>query len=242
MIAYREILRAAGLRSNAIEGVTASQIEASYTATPLTSADLGSPDFPYSSVVDSLISVLGKIVRAYAFVQNHPFRNFNLSQTASIAHNAVIPSTNSVGYPIVGVYGAIRNASSGAVMTNMNEQIIDTIVSNTDSFLKGTYDYFAITGDRLKHTAQNAVIDVCTFSDTVIRTGIAADGDAPIPDACYDIAVAGLISTLFIDDSYVNQAQAASVYFENQLQEIKSGAASFMPAPNFITSPTQAVS
>jgi len=241
-IAYREILRRAGLPANTIVGVTSAEIEAAYTTSPLTSTQLSSSDFPYSVVVDSLVATIGKIVRAYAFAPNHPFRTYNLSQTANIANNGVIPSVDSASNPIVGGYGTVRNAVSGVVMTNQPEQIIDTIVSNTDSFLRGTYDYFAITSDRLKHTAANAVIDVCTLNDTTIRASIAANGNAPIPDACYDIAVAGLISTLFIDDSYLSQAQANAQYFENQLNEIKNGAVAFMSAPTFVTSQAPAIS
>ena len=139
----------AGIKANAVAGVTASQIEASYTTSPITATQLGSPDFPFSNIKDALVSVIGRIIRAYASVPNHPFRTYNLSQTDDIAHKGLIPSVDSAGKPIIGVYGAIRDSSDGEALTEMPEQIISGLVTNPDTFLKGDYYGYKIVSDRL---------------------------------------------------------------------------------------------
>src|SRR5262249_15901664 len=155
---------------------------------------------------DALVSVLGRIIRTYASVPNHPFRAYNLSQTASIAHKGLIPSVDASSKPIVGIYGAIRDASDGEILTKMPAQIIQTIIENPDVQLRGDYYHYEIIDDRLHHTRTNAKIDVVTFSAPDILTSIGANGDAPIPDACLDVAWTGLVSTLFIDDEFLGQA------------------------------------
>jgi len=232
----------AGIKSNAIAGVTSSQIESNYTTSPLTSTQLGSADFPLSAIKDALVSVLGRIIRTYAGVPNHPFRTNNLSQTADIAHKALIPSTDSAGKNIVGVYGAIKDSSDGELLTEMPEQIISGIVTNADTFLKGDYYGYKIIDGRLHHTRTNAKIDVVTFSASDILTSIGANGDAPIPDACLDIAWTGLVSTLFVDDEFIQQSQMCAQYFENCLSEMKSGAAAFAPAPVLVSSQAPGIS
>lgn len=236
-LAYRQILRMASLKINGIVGTTKTNLESAYMTTPLTATQIGNTDFTISMLSDLLVAVVGRIVRSYAMVPNHPFRTNNVSQTANIAHKGLIPSVNSASKPIVGVYGAIRNSTTGEVMTEAPVQIIRSIIDNTDSRLKGTYDYYAQMGDRLEHTAANAVIDVCTFDTVTELAAIAANGAAPIPDALLDVASSGLVASLVIDDEFVSQSQLHAAYFERCLEEMRTGVSGFMPSPNQLTSP-----
>lgn len=239
-IPYRQILRRAGIAVTAVTGTTAATLEAAYTTSPLTSTQIGNTDFPFSTIKDSLVSVIGTIIRAYASVPNHPFRAYNVSQTASIAHKGLIPSTNSATKPIVGVYGAIRDASTGEECTEQPIQIINSIRDSSDLLLQ--HYYFKQVGERLWHTRTNVVMDVCTFSASDELAAIAANGDAPIPDALFDAAWTGLVSTLFVDDDFVNQASACAQYVQNILADIAQNKTSFMPAPVLISSQAPAIS
>lgn len=240
-IPYSQILRMAGMKANAIAGITAANIDSNYQVTPITNTQLGSADFPFSAIKDALVSVLGRIIRRYASVPNHPFRAFNLSQTGDIAHKGLIPSTDASSKPIVGVYGAIKDSSDGEVLTKMPVQIIAGIVENPNSQLKGSYYHYEIIDDRLHHTRTNAKIDVVTFSASDILANIPS-GNAPIPDACLDMAWTGLVSTLFVDDEFLGQAQMCGQYFENCLAEMKAGAVSFAPAPVMTASQAPGIS
>lgn len=241
-IPYRQIFRRAGIAVTAVTGTTASALTTNYLTSPLTSTQIGNTDFPFPVIADSLVSVIGTIVRAYASVPNHPFRTYNISQTSNIAHKGLIPSANSAGTPIVGVYGAIRDSSSGEECTEQPAQIIRTIIDNNNSALLRQYYHFKQVGDRLWHTRANVVMDVCTFSASDELTAINANGNAPIPDALLDAAWAGLVSTLFVDDEFITQAQMCGQYFQGVLSDIAQNKTSFLPAPVLQSSQQPAIS
>jgi hypothetical protein len=219
-------------RIRAITGTTPTALETAYLTTPLTTAEIGNVNFTLSMIKDNLVSVIGTIVRAYASVPNHPWRVVSLSQTANIANRALIPAANSAGRPIVGVYGAIRAAADGRVLTKQPVQLIESLLAGiVDESVRGTYHYYDIVDGRLIHTATNAVIDVCTFDAATELAAIGTNGNAPIPDAALDLAWAGLVSNLVVDDEWVGQAQAHRNYFESEIARVMSGAASVAPAP-----------
>lgn len=241
-IPYRQILRTAAVKVTAVTGKTATALETAYLTSPLTTTQIGTVNFTKAMISDLLISVVGKIVRTYAFVPNHPFRTYNITQTASIAHKAAIPSVDASGNPIVGVWGAIRDVDTGDELTEQPSQIIQTIVDNTDSFLKADYFYFKQVGDRLWHTRPAAQIDVVTFNASEELTTLNANGDAPIPDAVLDLAWTGLCAGLFVDDSFIQQAQSCSNYFNGGLADMAAGKTAFLPAPVLENSQMTAIS
>lgn len=230
-VPYREILRMAAVKVGAVIGTTATAIEAAYITSPLTTTQIGSVNFTISAIKDNLVSVIGRIVRAYASVPNQPFRAYNVSQTAGIANRGLIPSVNSAGKPIVGVYGAFRDATTFEALTEQPLQIIKTVVDDTDNFLDGEYYYFKQVGERLYHTRTSVIGDVCTFSASDEFTAIGANGTAPIPDALLDVAAMGLIASLFVDEEFTAQSSACAQYFEGALAEMQAGKTAFLPAP-----------
>jgi len=240
--AYKTMMRQAALRTNGVIGVTASQIESAYTTSPLTTTQVGKTDFNFTAIKDACISSVARLVRAYANVSGHPFRNTNLTQSAAISHKGLLPSTDSSGYSIVGTYGAIRDTSSGNICTEQPVQIIDTIVSDTGDFLKDSYYYYKIAGERIYHTCSSVTIDVVTFDEAKERTAIDNNGNTPLPDALFDAAWLGVVALLVRDDEFTNQAQAAEVYVANVINEIRNGASSFLPAPTLINTSSPGVS
>jgi hypothetical protein len=199
--------------------------------TPLTTSQIGNTDFTMSMIIDNMVSVIGSIIKAYAETENHPFRANNISQTVNIANKGLIPAVDSANKPIVGLYGAIRDAATGEELTRKSPQVVKSIVENTDTQLKGTYFYYARSGERLYHTVANAVIDVITFSADTEMTQVAANANIPVPDACFDLAWTGLVASLMVDDEYVQQAAAHGQYFSNGLQSMKLGQTDFGAAP-----------
>jgi hypothetical protein len=200
---YRYIIRGAAKRVSAITGTAVATVEANYITSPLTASQIGSVDFPFTSIKDAVISSVARLVRAYAFVPGHPFRNE--SQTASIAHKSVIPVIDSAGKEIVGVYGAIHDVTDGEILTEQPSQLIRSIRAS-DADLKEDYYYYKIVGKRLEHTRTGVVIDVVTFDEATERAAIDANGDCPLPDALLDAAFCGVVALLIIDDEYVAQA------------------------------------
>lgn len=242
MITYDQITRNAALRITAIVGSTSALKQTAMTTSPMTASQIGTVDFPLVAIQDAVLSSVGRIIRTYANIKSHPFRLFNLSQTAGIAHKGTIPSTNSTSKPIAGAYGAIRDASTGDVLTEQPKQIIETIAANTDNFLKGSYFYYKIIDGRLYHTRTSAVIDVVTFDIATERTAIAINGNVPLPDACFDIAWAASVAMLMIDSTFADQASMHESYVQNQLNSMASGAVDFPAAPALINTTNPGIS
>lgn len=228
-LAYRIILRTAGRKINAIVGTTKTTLESAYTTSPLTVTQIGNVNFTLSMIYDLLVSTVGTIVRAYASVPDHPYRAYNISQTSNITNRSPLPSANSASQPIVGAYGAIRDASSGKLLTKQPAQLIESIILGVaDGSIKGTYYHYDIAEGRLIHTVTNAVIDVCTFNVATELASVAANGNAPIPDALFDLAWTGLVASLVIDDEFASQAAVYGQYFQSGIEMLKAGGT---PAP-----------
>lgn len=239
---YTQVIRMAAHRVKAITGTDPVTLEAAYTTTPLTATQVSnSADFPLSPIKDAIIATVGKIVRAYANVSDHPFRTE--TQTANIANKGAIPKLDSGGKKIVGVFGAIRDASTGNVLTEQPVQLIRSInTSKLSGHLKDSYFHHKIIGKRLEHTVANAVIDVQVWDEPTERVLINAQGSCSLDDSLFDAVVMGTVSILVIDDSYAAQSSLAANYVDGVLAEIKQGASTFLPAPTMINTQEPRVS
>lgn len=240
---YDKLIRQAAIRIDAIVGSTATAKQSAYITAPLTATQVGNVDFPLASIQDAAISAVARIVRTYANIKGHPFHNFHAKTTANIAHEGNIPSVSSDSLPIVGVYGAIRDATTGDELTEQPVQLIRSIVDSlADGTLKGSYFHYKIAGRRLYHTRTNATIDVVTFDEATERTAVAGGGNTPLPDACFDIAWNAMVAILVVDDAYASQASLSENYVQNALGQLMSGAQTFLPAPNLVNTETVSVS
>lgn len=228
---YRYILRQASRSINAVTGTNKTDLEAAYTTSPLTATQIGNTNFTISMIIDKMLGVVGEIVHAYTSVPGHPFRAFNLSQTSNLANGAARPSVNSAALPIVGAFGTVRDATDQTVCKKQPGQIIEAIRAGmTDQSLTGSYYYYDWFEDRIIHTRTNVVIDVCTW-DLATQLALVAAGNAPIPDVCMPLAVAGLVSELIVDDEFVQQAGIFRSYFGEGVADIRAGKSEFRPAP-----------
>lgn len=235
---YGTILKAAGLRVNAIVGVTSTLLESTYSGA-ITSASFDSADFPFTAFKDACLAIESKLANAIANVGNHPWRRVLQSQTASIAHKGQIPSTDSGGNQIIGIYGAVTDASDGI---NCSEMAIDDIriaVRNSNSWLVTPIYGYKIDGGRIFHTRTGVIIDVCTYNRTTQATSIGTlTNNMLLPDALEEAMVSGIVSLLVRDDAFMPQASLYRGYFNDALQSIAQGLTSVssksVPAPTLI--------
>ncbi len=239
MVPYGDLIREAALRCNAVVGATPADRTSSLAAEPLTATQIGSVEFPFTSITRAVLSAVGRIVRTYANIKNQPLRLFNQSLTANIAHLGTIPNVNSANKPIVGVYGAFVDASDGKILTEEPLQIINSILrSKTDGSLKREYYHYCLQDGIICHTRTNVKGKVVTFDLTTEKTAIVtANGLSPLPDSCFDVGWMAALANLFTDSAYLNQASLCENYVQNCLAEMKNGAVSFSPAPEFAITP-----
>jgi hypothetical protein len=244
MIPYGDILKEVGIRLNAVKGATPELKEISLAANPLTAAQIGSVDFPFTTIQRNVLAGVARLVRSYANLKSHPFRNFNASQTASLASGAVIPSVNASNLPIVGAYGAITDATTGDLLTETPIQIIEPLIrSKADGSLRKDYFGYKIAGNRIYHTRDAVKIDVVTFdmAGELVKMN-AASGLSPLADALYDLAFSAALALCVSDDAYFSQAQKYDSYVQGELVNMANGAITFKPAPEMVNTATPSVS
>lgn len=228
-LSYGTILRQAGLRLNALVGTTASALETTYSSST-DSSDFDSADFPFTSFVDACLSVEEKLATAIANVGNHPWRRLLLSQTADIAHEALIPSTDSSSNTIIGVLGSVFDSSDGTALTEMSLDDIRIAVRNSNSWVLVPVYGYKIDGNRIHHTRTNIKIDVCTYNRTTRATAIGTlTNSILLPDVLEEAYVSGIVSMMVRDDAFMQQAQVYRAYLYETLQMIDKGLTSVPP-------------
>ncbi len=231
---YRDIIREIALRVNALapSATTPALKETALAVNPYTATEIGNIDFPFTAIQRAAVAGVVKLVRAYAFTANHPFRRANLSSTANIANKALIPSVDASNKQIVGVLGEIRDATSNEPLTAQPKQIIESIISSkTSGALKKEYYHYCIIDGRISHTRTNVIADVVTLDLAAQKTAAAAGTDSPLPDALYDLAWAAGLSVMLNDDAYAEMAGAYSSYVNREIAAIGAGATTFPAAP-----------
>lgn len=235
---YGTILKEAGVRVNALVGATPATLEATYAAA-ITSASFDSAEFPFTLFKDTCLAVESKLATAIASTGNHPWRRILESQTANIAHEAVIPSIDSGSNQIIGIYGAVVDYEDGTVCSEMSMDDIRISVRNANSWRVTDIYGYKIDGGRIFHTRTNVKIDVCTYNRTTQATAIATlTNPILLPDALESAYVAGMVSLLVRDDAFIQQAQVYSGYFADALNSIAQGltsvASKSIPSPTLI--------
>ena len=207
MSTYNDCLRQIAISVNAITGATPALLETSYSTVPLTSANFQSSILPFTSLKDKMLNSQGRIITAAAYQGDHPYRAYLTSQTSALTYGLVIPSTDSGGTnQIIGVYGAVRDSSTGNILTKGNLSQIRARVANPGTmFLVDTAQY-AIDDRRIYHTTTSVVIDVVTYTrpdaDSLTLTN-----DILLPDDAVPAIVHGALEECIRDDEFVAQAQ-----------------------------------
>lgn len=229
-VSYATILRQAALRVNALVGTTAAALEATYAAS-LTSSSFDSADFPFTAFKDTCLLVEEKLANVVANLRikevsptgvvtyrYHEWRPSLTSQTADIAHKALIPSTDASSNKIIGVYGSVFDSSDGTALEEMPLQDIRIAVRNAGSWVLVPVYGFQIVGSRMHHTRTNVKADVCTFNRTTRQTAIdTLTNSILLPDAAEEAYVCGITSMLVRDDAFTAQAQIYRNYFNETL-------------------------
>lgn len=234
-LTYNTILREVAVTTNALAGTaTPAGLNAVYNTVPLRvsnfNAATGSAVFPFRFLLDKILNAQEALFLALAFTPANPLRGFIESQTDALPYGAPI-LVNSASLPIVGAYGAVRDAESGEPCTlNELEQI--RLRHQASWMVLQVYEY-AILDKRIYHTREEAgvIVDVCAYTrpdtDTLDLTS-----DILLPDILGPAIVQGAISECFRDDEYTEQAAQAGVIYSGWLTALKAGLSEVRPQSN----------
>lgn len=204
-VAYRTILAAVALRINALVGTSASVLETTYTTSPLTTSEFQSTIFNFSAIKGAVLNAEEKLAQKIANNADDPLRQYMANTTANLANPATLPSTSTNSKPIIGIWGAVRDATSGIVCSQMPLDMVRRRASATDMVIPVWW--FNITGGRIEHTRTNVVIECCTYSRTDQATAMDANGDILLADALEPDYISEALAILVRDDEFMDQAR-----------------------------------
>lgn len=240
MVSYSQIIRGIALRAGLLRGGSLPSLETSYASNPITAFDFTDVDAgTFQSTKDAALLAEEDFAQTIANVGNHPWRKLLGSQTAAIATGAEVPATNSGGTQIIGIYGSIRNSSSGIVCTEQPLEVVRRIAAETWR----TYPlyYYKIDGTRIYHTRTNVVIDVCGYSRTAQAVALEANGSMLLPDVLEGALVARGMCYLYRKDLAADVGVYRQ-YADEVAQMIREGLTSVpsksVPGPSMTTAAT----
>lgn len=165
-----------------------------------------SESFPPQSMWDMLTGVENEMATAVASNEDNVLRSV-LQDIATVASGNRIPVVGDGGGSIIGVWGQVRQASTGIELTpGLHEDEVRTIVNGPSGLFKSTLYSYALRPPRIYATVSALEIDVCTFNVVTRAAAIAADG-ALLFQQAQNAYFYGLMSNLTNEDpNYVNLA------------------------------------
>ncbi len=222
---YRTIEAEVGLRVNALVGATAATLETSYTTSPLTTSQFQSTIFNFTSFQDAILDAEGVLANAIAETGDHPWRQYIASTTANQANASTLPSTSTGSKPIIGIWGAVVDASDSTPCSQMPLDMVRRRAANAATTYVCPVYWYNIVGGRIEHTRTNVKVECCIYSRSDQATAFAA-GNILLPDSLSGAYVAGALSVLMRDDEFVEQASKYADYFNSVLGSIRKGLSS----------------
>jgi len=228
-LTYFKILANAAARTGeggSISGSSSAAVESNFSAFGPGAVD--NAVFPFSVQKDALLLAEEKIVQTIASIENHPYRVYLRSVSDPLATRAVLPAQDTGAVDIVGVPGAIYDASDNVLLTRpqVDDQIAEIERINrltTAGVLFQNYYYYAFDGAMIVHTRPSVKMEVCKYSRSVQAVAIAANQEVLLPEVLEELYVCGEISYLFENSEAPENVKNYLEYFKSGLETIAQG-------------------
>jgi hypothetical protein len=185
---------------------------------------VGSSIFPYAAITDAVLNIEGRLADAIASTGDHPYRAYLISTTDALANAAVLPSLDASGEQIIGVWGAVYDASDTTKVYRAKDvsQVMRR-TTNPNSKYKVTVYWYFMDDLNIYHTGTTVKIKVCVYSRDNQATILAANGAMLLPDTLADALVCGAVSELVRDDEFMGQASVYRQYYDQVDGAIRKG-------------------
>ena len=234
-LTYSTVLRQVALATNSLGGVTTpAALNTVYDTVPLTEANFTSATassiFSFNFLKDKLLNAQEGLFMALASTSTNPLRRHIETQTGNLAYGAQI-TTNASGVPVVGAYGAVRDAETSRVLTLEEIENIQLRAINPNSMFRVKVYQYAIVGDRIFPTVDEVIVDVCAYErpDT---DSLNLEDNILLPDILGPAVVQGAIGECFRDDEYMEQATIARGNYNQWIASLRAGMAQIQPQSN----------
>ena len=142
-----------------IVGATVATTESNYTATPSTS-NRNNPDFPLTAVQDAVLNAISYFVLAIAETPRHPERNAFRGITAPLVNLSLVPPTDALAQPFIGVKGDVYDADDEKVLLPMPVGKVRSYNQFPSIYTAlGDVYWYACSGQSIVHTRPAVIIE-----------------------------------------------------------------------------------
>lgn len=204
---YQNIKREVALRLAQMRGSTQQQLESAYT-----DADFGNSldgaEIPESSIKTVVLNIEKEMAQVIGNNPTHPARSLLYGRSSNLSNLASTPTVDINGYEFVGVFDSVADSSTNAPLTLVPTQ---TLADYENSFFDNVELFnYNLTGNQLRHTRSNAYLQGCVWDYATQSTEYDADGDSPLPEACANMHVNGVIANS-VQVGWSDNANVASI-------------------------------
>lgn len=168
-------------------------MQAAYTGSWASALD--GAEIPRASFKANLLAVERELAHIIGSDQQHPYRSMLYGRSADIANFGSSPTVDNNGVEFIGVFDAVRDASSLKVMTIQPSQTLDDI---SDSFFDDVeLTNYSLVGNyiQLPNTVDAIFFEGCVWSYSTQSSAYDADGNSPLPQMLVNTWIAGYMAT-----------------------------------------------
>lgn len=223
-VTYQQLLRDTAIRLSALVGSQKTTITATYDTATLTDAHFKSADWPFGAFRDAILMAEEDFAWAVADTANHPWRSGILSTTSSLADASNLPPVETGGRRIIGVLGAVYDATDGTeCLQGELDEIMRVRRLQTAGVLTLPVYLYRLDGQRIRHTRTNVVIEVCYFDREVRLAAFNTNLNMLLSDVLEFPIVARAVSILTKETAFADQAAVYDRYATSALMRIRDG-------------------
>lgn len=213
------LLAAAAIRINALQGTDPVELQITYSTRPLTDELFQSSILPMNSIRDSLVQATGKLAQAIGLSGDRVLRAYLRGTSAALASGANFPSADATGTPFIGNFGGAIDGDDGTSLTKMPVAVVRNRLLAPLIYLAPAY-YFALTPDQFLHTRTTAKLYGCVWDADAQTTLYDQNGNFPLADSLIESVICGGCAMLVRDDEFVEQSGRWATYFASTLASI----------------------
>ncbi len=210
---YLQAKRISALRLAQILGANQGTLNTAYDETDINNM-LDGAEIPALNFQDAILYIAKEIAETIAENPSHPARSFLYCVTAPLSTIDNIPTVDSNGNEILGVFDSCSEVGTNFPLTWVPTQ---TIADCVNSFFDDTkIYYYNITGNFIRTTRPSVFLQGCSWNDTDQIALYLANGDCPLPQSTLSMLCDG-VAARATQVGWVDGAQVAPYY--SQLYE-----------------------
>lgn len=226
-VSYGEIIKQIALRSGvggSVVGSDMATIEANYNQANFGASHVDNASFPFSAMKDAVLLAEERIAQTVASVKNHALRIYLRGTSDALANRAALPDSDSSGDPVIGVIGAVRDATDNRILTDDKTVVeIERLIRLGAGALKTKHYFYQIVGATILHTRTNVLAEVCKYNKATQKALVNSNGAILFPDALEEMYVSGAIAAMFREDEAPETVKVYMEYFASGLKRLEGG-------------------